>query len=135
MLLQVYSEQSGARPKFETAFNPILYDLKPTDEDLMKQENILNLYEIESSKAKKEVLENLTPNDIRCLIKLEDELAIAERFERIFPTKDSEYYLNYFSKQRYYTILAIAWEEKYSKNRTEGRDLLNELCLKKVHLK
>ena len=133
--VKAIAEKLGIKPNFENAFNPTLYDLKPTEEDTKKQENILTLYEADPSVAKKEVLEILTPNDLRYLIKLEDEMAIAEKFERLFPTKDSVKYLEYFPKQRYYTILAIAWEEKYSKNRTDGRDLLNKLCLEKVHLK
>merc|ERR1712079_468012 len=39
------------------------------------------------------ILEKLTPDDVRTLIRSEDELALAMHFSRIFPTQDTHRYL------------------------------------------
>ena len=47
------------------------------------------------------ILESLTPDDVRFLIRAEDELAQATHFTRIFPTRDTHKYFKYFETQRY----------------------------------
>ncbi|XP_020807422.1 tubulin polyglutamylase TTLL4 isoform X3 [Drosophila serrata] len=81
-----------------------------------------------------EILNNLTPDDIRCLIIAEDELARCAPLERIFPTDQTHKYLKYNDSPRYYNRLLDAWESRYANNRTEGIALLRDYCQNKYHL-
>lgn len=80
-------------------------------------------------------MENLTPDDIRCLIIMEDELARCAPLERIFPAPQSHKYLQFTESPRYYNLLLDAWEQRYSKKRESGIALLRTLCWKRIHLK
>lgn len=81
-----------------------------------------------------EIIEDLTPDDVRYLITYEDELTQLGRFEKIFPTTTSHQYLQYFDVPRYYNMLFDAWEAKYGDNRDEGITRLQKLCKTKYHL-
>ncbi|CRK94365.1 CLUMA_CG007878, isoform A [Clunio marinus] len=81
------------------------------------------------------ILENLTPDDVRCLIVSEDELSRCQPLERIFPAPNSHKYLNFTDQTRYYNSLLDAWEHRYSKKRDVGIALLRTLCWKRIHLK
>lgn len=81
------------------------------------------------------ILENLTPDDVRCLLIAEDELARSAPMERIFPTMNSHKFLKFWETPRYYNRLLDAWEWRYSSNRAEGIKCLRRLCGKGVHLK
>ncbi|KAH8298094.1 hypothetical protein KR018_006590, partial [Drosophila ironensis] len=81
-----------------------------------------------------DILTNLTPDDVRCLIIAEDELARCAPLERIFPTDQTHKYLKYNDSPRYYNRLLDAWESRYANNRTEGIALLRDLCQNKYHL-
>lgn len=80
------------------------------------------------------ILENLTPDDIRCLLVTEDELARCAPLERILPTPTSHRYLKFTENPRYYNRLLDAWESRYAKKRQEGIDLLQQYCKNKIHL-
>ncbi|XP_032592136.1 tubulin polyglutamylase TTLL4 isoform X2 [Drosophila grimshawi] len=80
------------------------------------------------------ILDNLLPDDVRCLILSEDELARCKPLERIFPTPNSHTFLPYFENARYYNRLLDAWETKYAKNREMGIALLTRFCQDKYHL-
>ncbi|KAH8378111.1 hypothetical protein KR093_009380, partial [Drosophila rubida] len=80
------------------------------------------------------ILDNLLPDDVRCLIVAEDELARCKPLERIFPTPGTHTFLPYFENARYYNRLLDAWETKYAKNRELGIALLSRLCKEKYHL-
>jgi len=80
------------------------------------------------------LLNNLTPSETRILITNEEELDIAHRFERIFPTEGTFSYLKFFEDQRYNNILLAAWEKRYSSDREAGRAVLKDLCAEKHHL-
>ena len=79
-------------------------------------------------------MEELTPDDVRCLILTEDELARCAPLERIFPAPNTHKYLEFTESPRYYNRLLDAWESKYGSRRNEGIHRLQELCEKKVHL-
>ncbi|XP_044007977.1 tubulin polyglutamylase TTLL4-like [Aphidius gifuensis] len=81
-----------------------------------------------------DILDHLTPDDVRKLISYEDELTQADKFQRIFPTKTTFSYLDYFDVPRYYNLLFDAWETKYSDNRNEGILRLQKLCQDKYHI-
>ena len=116
-------------------FNPDLYDFQNSEKDDKKQKKMLKLYKTSPMKAREQIIQSLTTNDVLYLIRLEDELAKADRFKRIFPNENSAKYLEFYEELRYYTILAYAWENKNARNRTAGREIVNELCQKKIHLK
>ncbi|XP_001988081.2 tubulin polyglutamylase TTLL4 isoform X2 [Drosophila grimshawi] len=80
------------------------------------------------------ILQKLTPDDVRCLIIAEDELARCAPLERIFPTDQTHKYLKYNDTPRYYNRLLDAWESRYANNRTEGIALLRDYCQSKFHL-
>ncbi|XP_031617116.1 tubulin polyglutamylase TTLL4-like isoform X2 [Contarinia nasturtii] len=80
------------------------------------------------------ILENLTPDDIRCLIASEDELARCAPLERVCPTPNSHRYIKFTEKPRYYNRLLDAWEHRYSNKRDEGIELLRKFCENRIHL-
>lgn len=81
------------------------------------------------------ILENLLPDDVRCLIITEDELSRCKPLERIFPTMETYSYLKYIDSPRYYNRLLDAWEHRYGNCREEGIKLLSKLCEENYHLK
>jgi len=84
-----------------------------------------------------QILEALTPDDVRFLIRAEDELAQAAHFTRIFPTRDTHKYFKYFETPRYYNLLFDAWETKYADDnlRAAAIDRLERHCVSKFHLR
>ena len=80
------------------------------------------------------ILDNLNPDDVRCLIISEDELNRCKPLERIFPTSETHTYLKYIEHPRYYNRLLDAWEARYGDKREEGRELLKSYCAENFHL-
>jgi tubulin polyglutamylase TTLL4 len=81
------------------------------------------------------ILEDLTPNDLRTLIKAEEELSQTKHFARLFPTETTfQSFQYYYEGIPYYDKLMDAWETKYSSNRTKGIRILKKLCNKAIHL-
>lgn len=80
------------------------------------------------------ILENLMPDDVRHLIQYEDELSQKGNFQKIFPTEKTYHYMQFFEQPRYYNMLFDAWETQFHDNRRKGIQLLEDLCLKQVHL-
>ncbi|KFM70572.1 Tubulin polyglutamylase TTLL4, partial [Stegodyphus mimosarum] len=83
---------------------------------------------------KSDILEDLTPDDVRCLIESEDEFHRKGAFTRVFPSETSSKYFVYFEHIRYYNLLLDAWEKRYYKNRNTGISHLQQLCNEKYHL-
>jgi len=81
------------------------------------------------------IIDYLTPDDVRCLIRAEDELVQATHFSRIFPTQDTHNYFKFFEEPRYYNFLMDAWETRYGEQRAAAIDRLEQLCQDKHHLK
>ncbi|XP_076161092.1 tubulin monoglutamylase TTLL4 [Ptiloglossa arizonensis] len=80
------------------------------------------------------IVERLTRDDLRQLIRYEDELSQIGNFEKIFPTNQSYPYLKFFDVERYYDRLLDAWECRYSGNRQAGIERLNAYCVQMKHL-
>ncbi|XP_017489518.1 PREDICTED: tubulin polyglutamylase TTLL4 isoform X1 [Rhagoletis zephyria] len=80
------------------------------------------------------ILDNLLPDDIRCLIITEDEYARCAPLERIFPTADTHTYLKFIDNPRYYNRLLDAWETRYGNFREQGIALLKGYCVDGYHL-
>lgn len=80
----------------------------------------------------------LTPDDVRCLLIAEDELARCAPLERIFPSYTSHRYMKYIEHPRYYNRLMDAWETRYGSTgdqlREQGIQLLRKFCQQKIHL-
>ncbi|XP_033326033.1 tubulin monoglutamylase TTLL4 [Megalopta genalis] len=81
-----------------------------------------------------QILETLTRDDIRQLIRYEDELAQIGNFEKIFPAQSTYPYLRFFEVERYYDRLLDAWEHRYCQRREEGIERLRKYCEQMRHL-
>jgi len=84
------------------------------------------------------ILADLSPADIRTIIRAEEELSQTQDWTRIFPTPSSHPALQFISPPSYSDRLLDAWESKYGASqelRQEGRDILIDLCAEKVHLR
>ncbi|XP_049950814.1 tubulin monoglutamylase TTLL4-like isoform X1 [Schistocerca serialis cubense] len=104
---------------------------------LSKEERAKHNHHLQNSTRQEyleDILQDLTPDDVRHLIQSEDELTQAGRFIRIFPTPYTYTYHEFFESPRYYNMVFDAWENKYYSNRQEGIDVLESLCRKKIHL-
>ncbi|CAK9816994.1 Tubulin monoglutamylase TTLL4 [Anthophora quadrimaculata] len=113
-------------------FNKHLYTNVLTWEDRRKQYDLLK--NISRKHYLKSILKKLTPDDVRVLIRHEDEITRTGRFEKIFPTCNTYKYFDYFEEVRYYNLLLDAWENEYRYNRSSGIERLRKLCKKKHHL-
>ncbi|CAK9810172.1 Tubulin monoglutamylase TTLL4 [Anthophora plagiata] len=80
------------------------------------------------------ILKKLTRDDLRQLIRYEDEISQTGNFEKVFPTKHSFLYFKFFQVERYYDRLLDAWEHQYSDNRLEGIRRLQRHCETMQHL-
>lgn len=77
--------------------------------------------EIERSK----ILDNMTLDDSRILMHVEDEFSRRGGFIRVFPTHTTyQHYSKYFQRERYYNILIDQWLIKYNKNPQKGISVL-----------
>lgn len=93
---------------------------------------------ITTMQYQKQILNHLTPDDLRTLMIAEDELARAAPLERIFPSPTSHKYLQFLEHPRYHNRLLDAWEHRYGgggqKRRDEGIALLRRLAADRMHL-
>uniref|UniRef100_A0A2M4BA23 Putative tubulin polyglutamylase ttll4 n=1 Tax=Anopheles marajoara TaxID=58244 RepID=A0A2M4BA23_9DIPT len=117
---------------------PLCFDKRIYTTGLSKAERLKHNQFIQKDMAREDymstILEDLTPDDVRCLLLTEDELARSAPLERIFPAPNSHRYIGFTEHPRYYNRLLDAWEHRYSHNRADGIALLQSLCEKKVHL-
>ena len=105
------------------AFDEKLYTKRKVEEELKKEAELENL----------DILDNLTPGDVRLLIKTEDELSQTRNWTRLVPRSSESSCL----PLTYSDHLLQAWELRYGRSaekRAEGRDRLRALCEAKHHL-
>ena len=105
------------------AFDEKLYTKRKVEEELKKEAELENL----------DILDNLTPGDVRLLIKTEDELSQTRNWTRLVPRSSESSCLPLTFSDR----LLQAWELRYggsAEKRAEGRDRLRALCEAKHHL-
>ncbi|XP_065085809.1 tubulin monoglutamylase TTLL4 isoform X2 [Ochlerotatus camptorhynchus] len=118
--------------------SPLCYDKRIYVTALSKAERLKHNQYIQKDMAREEylnnILEELTPDDVRCLLLTEDELARSAPLERILPAPNSHRYVCFTEHPRYYNRLLDAWEQRYCHNRAEGIALLQSLCQQKIHL-
>ncbi len=117
--------------------DPRVYTRHLSKGDCAKQARVIDLASGASGPDRwsSVALDRLTPDDVRCLIRTEDELARLTHFQRIFPTQETGRYLRFFQQPRYHNLLMDAWERKYGDCRSAGIDRLERLCQDKVHLR
>ena len=129
---QALVERYGIESRLE--FDPRLYSRVKSEEQVEKEE----YYEEEGLQRddyRDMVAEaELTPRDVRILVRAEEELGQCQLYTRIFPRADSDKFLHYLSPPSYADYLLDAWEAKYANNRESGRELLKRKCLLNVHL-
>uniref|UniRef100_A0A7M4YKR0 Tubulin polyglutamylase TTLL4 n=1 Tax=Anopheles funestus TaxID=62324 RepID=A0A7M4YKR0_ANOFN len=117
---------------------PLCFDKRIYTTGLSKTERLKHNQFIQKDLSREDylnsILEELTPDDVRCLLLTEDELARSAPLERILPAPNSYRYIGFTEHPRYYNRLLDAWEHRYSQNRSEGIALLQSLCERKVHL-
>jgi len=81
------------------------------------------------------ILKDLTPLDLRILIKSEEELSKSRSFSRIFPTPHTSHYLDLLSSPQIYAdMLLDAYEQRYTGDRMTGRKMISEYCKLRKHL-
>lgn len=105
------------------AFDEKLYTKRKVEEELKKEAELENL----------DILDNLTPGDVRLLIKTEDELSQTRNWTRLVPSSPGSSCLPLTFSDR----LLHVWELRYggsAEKRAEGRDRLRALCEAKHHL-
>uniref|UniRef100_A0A182INZ1 Tubulin polyglutamylase TTLL4 n=1 Tax=Anopheles atroparvus TaxID=41427 RepID=A0A182INZ1_ANOAO len=117
---------------------PLCFDKRIYTTGLSKVERLKHTQFIQKDMPREDylntILEELTPDDVRCLLLTEDELARSAPLERILPAPNSHRYIGYTEHPRYYNRLLDAWEHRFSHSRAEGIALLRSLCERKVHL-
>lgn len=117
---------------------PLCFDKRIYVTALSKVERLKHNQFIQKDVGREEylspILEELTPDDVRCLLLAEDELARSAPLERILPAPNSHRYIGFTEHPRYYNRLLDAWEHRYCHNRSDGIALLQSLCEQKVHL-
>ena len=114
-----------------------IYSRLRNKEDIAKQEKF-SCAALKSDDYKERILDNLSPADIRILLRAEDELSQTCDWTRIFPTHSSSPALQFISPPSYSDCLLAAWENKYGadqESRQQGRDVLSQLCSQKIHLR
>ncbi|RWS11131.1 tubulin polyglutamylase TTLL4-like protein [Dinothrombium tinctorium] len=89
----------------------------------------------ERSFCDENILENLTPDDVRQLMEAEDELSRCGHFIRVFPSASSDIYMNLFVEKKYYNLLLNEWEKKFGNDRMQGIAFLQSIAERKIHLK
>ncbi|XP_043263456.1 tubulin polyglutamylase TTLL4-like [Colletes gigas] len=109
-----------------------LHTTNLSSKEIRKQDLYANLRD--RDEYLEEIIEDLTPDDVRHFVIYEDELTQIDKFEKIFPTSESHEYLQFFEVPRYYNMLFDAWEVKYGDDRAKGISRLQKLCRKKYHL-
>lgn len=107
------------------AFDEKLYTKRKLDEELEKEAKLQN--------DDLDILDDLTPSDVRLLIKTEDELSQTRNWTRLVPCSSQSPCL----PRTYSDRLLQAWELRHGGNeeqRAEGRDRLRAMCEAKHHL-
>ena len=80
-------------------------------------------------------LTSLSPSDVQCLVRTEDELAACDGWQRLLPSS-SCHYLGLMSGVTRHDELLSNWEAQVgaSSSREEARDRLRKLCREGKHL-
>eukprot|EP00096_Caligus_rogercresseyi_P013083 TRINITY_DN5740_c0_g1_i1.p1 TRINITY_DN5740_c0_g1~~TRINITY_DN5740_c0_g1_i1.p1 ORF type:complete len:274 (-),score=42.48 TRINITY_DN5740_c0_g1_i1:1082-1903(-) len=113
-----------------SSYDPNIYSRRDGDSKKIKDFEKVN----DRDGYLESILNELSPCDLRVLIKLEEERSQVCKFERVFPSPTSHKYFKYMDKIPYYDKLVDAYETKYWSNREMGIEFLRDLCRRKIHL-
>ncbi|CAL7947769.1 unnamed protein product [Xylocopa violacea] len=129
---QVSSNRPHSKKYDSIAHNYKLYSMALSLDEKTKQNEINALQNRDEYLDR--ILENLTRDDLRQLVRYEDELSQAEDFQKLFPGEETHLYFKFFEVERYYDRLLDAWEHRYSDNRTNGIRKLQQHCEAMQHV-
>ena len=115
-------------------FNPKVYSNMLNVADKKKQQKFPK-NSFERGLYKDRILERLTRGDVRILVKTLEELSQTNHFNRVFPSKTSHQFFQYFDSLPYYDKLLDAFEMKYSDAFREGVEFVNKYCQNKKYFK
>ena len=79
------------------------------------------------------ILQRLTPSDLRVLIRCEEELSQTRHWSRLAPSQDT-ILTDLHPCPSYHDVLLQAWEDRHAGDREEGRRAITEYCQEKWHL-
>ncbi|CAF0838743.1 unnamed protein product [Rotaria sordida] len=130
----LYEGSARRKPKLPKS---LIFDRRALPQALSTDEKLKHQYfaqRYHDEHARRNILDVLTPDDIRILIETEDEYARRGSFERIFPTNQTRKYLKYFETPRYYNLLVHEWITKYNRMEERGIAHLNTFCKKGIHV-
>ena len=90
--------------------------------------------DISDSRGDLSDLTSLTPSDVQCLVRSEDELAACCDWQRLLPSSSS-HHLSLMSSVSRHDQLLSSWEAQVgASSREECRDRLRQLCREGRHL-
>jgi len=117
-------------------FEPKLYSRVKSEEQIEKEEYYHCAEEALEPEDYQDMVEeeNLTPRDLRLLVRAEEELEQCNNFTRIFPSAESSKFLKYITPLSYSDYLLDGWERRYGDHRDRGREVLRSKCILKMHL-
>jgi len=106
-----------------------LYNKIFTKTDMEKQTTFNKIFDREDWLHS--IISNLSPMDVRILIKSEEEFNACQQFDRIFPSSDSHKYFPFFDEVSYYDKLldAVEFSSLRSGNRDEIRQEIRYKCI------
>ena len=91
--------------------------------------------DISNSRGDLSDLTSLSPSDVQCLVRTEDELAACDGWQRLLPSVSSCHYLSLMSSVSSHDELLSSWETQVgASSREECRDRLRQLCREGRHL-
>ena len=121
-----------------------LYSRQRVDQDKEKRLRVAKKLELspETPSTNPDLfLDDLSPADLRILVQAEDELSQCFGWTRAFPTPhrsssdfSADELLPLLSGDTYSDMLLAAWEKKYWRDRSAGREVLAGLCKEGRHL-
>ena len=105
-------------------FNSVLYSTVIDNAGIKKQSQYSKTT-FDRETYKNNILNELTANDVKVLIKHLEENSQAVKFCKIFPTHDTYKYFQYFDILPYYDKLLDAFESKYVNDIESGIAFVN----------
>ena len=128
----------------QLGFDKRLYSRQRVDQDQEKRLRVAKQLELSLQTpctSPDLFLDELSPADVRTLVQAEDELSQCYGWTRAFPTPhhsssdfSADELLPLLKGDTYSDMLLAAWEKKYWKDRSAGREVLADLCKEGRHL-
>jgi len=117
---------------YKMGFNSTLYSTVMDDAGIKKQK-LYPKHIFARDTYIDQILNKLTGNDVKVLIKHLEEYSQAHKFSKIFPTSETHKYFQYFDSLPYYDKLLDAFEKHFGKNINDGVSFVEDYCRRNVH--